>query len=87
LPGTVRAAGATGRLTLRADSGFYTRSVVAACARAEVNFSITARTSPKLKGRDRRHRRDRLDRDSVLVSDPGAVHRRRRGDPVHDLRG
>jgi hypothetical protein len=45
----VRAAGATGRLTLRADSGFYTRSVVAACARAGAAFSITARSSPKLK--------------------------------------
>jgi hypothetical protein len=39
----VRAAGATGPLVLRADSGFYTRNVVDACIRADVRFSITAK--------------------------------------------
>jgi Transposase DDE domain group 1 len=39
----VRAAGATGQLTVRADSGFYTRKVVDACRRAGVRFSITAK--------------------------------------------
>lgn len=39
----VRAAGATGPLTLRADSGFYARKVVDACRRADVRFSITVK--------------------------------------------
>ncbi len=39
----VRAAGASGQLTLRADSGFYSRAVLTACRRAGVRFSITAR--------------------------------------------
>jgi hypothetical protein len=41
--GRARAAGATGQLTVRADSGFYTRKVVDACRRAGVRFSITAK--------------------------------------------
>jgi len=39
----VRHAGATGQLTLRADSGFYSHSVVAMCRKLEVRFSITIR--------------------------------------------
>jgi hypothetical protein len=35
--------GATGPITLRADSGFYTRNVVDACRAADVRFSITVR--------------------------------------------
>jgi hypothetical protein len=45
----VRAAGAGGQLTLRADSGFYARDVVAACRRADVRFSITVRQNVKLR--------------------------------------
>jgi Transposase DDE domain group 1 len=41
--GRVRAAGASANLVLRADSGFYSRNVVEACAKAEVRFSITAK--------------------------------------------
>jgi hypothetical protein len=41
--GRVRAAGATGPLVLRADSGFYNRGVVEACGRSKVSFSITAK--------------------------------------------
>jgi hypothetical protein len=44
----VRDAGATGKLTLRADSGFYTGSVVSACRRHKVAFSITARNNPAI---------------------------------------
>jgi catechol 2,3-dioxygenase-like lactoylglutathione lyase family enzyme len=44
-----RAAGATGQLTLRADSGFYNNKVVAACQRAGVRFSITAKMSASLR--------------------------------------
>lgn len=39
----VRDAGATGQLTLRADSGFYSRAVLTACRNANVRFSVTAR--------------------------------------------
>jgi hypothetical protein len=44
----VRAAGAAGPLTLRADSGFYTGAVAAACRKAGVRFSITTKMSPAL---------------------------------------
>ena len=46
----VRAAGATGPLTLRADSGFYSGAITAASRRAGVPYSITA----KLKKRGTR---------------------------------
>lgn len=41
--GRVRGAGATGELTVRADSGFYAHDVVAVCRTMNVRFSITAR--------------------------------------------
>ncbi len=41
--GRVRAAGAAGELTMRADSGFYAHAVVATCRAMDVRFSITAR--------------------------------------------
>jgi len=41
--GRVRSAGATGELTMRADSGFYAAEVVAVCRRMGVRFSITVR--------------------------------------------
>ena len=41
--GRVRSAGATGQLTMRADSGFYAAEVVAVCRRMDVRFSITLR--------------------------------------------
>jgi hypothetical protein len=44
----VRDAGAAGPLTLRADSGFYSGSVVSACRRHNVAFSITARKNPAI---------------------------------------
>jgi Transposase DDE domain group 1 len=47
--GRVRAAGATGPLTLRADSGFYNRTVVAACQRHGVRFSITAKLTKAVR--------------------------------------
>ena len=39
----VRYAGATGELTMRADSGFYTHAIVAACRDKSVRYSITVR--------------------------------------------
>jgi hypothetical protein len=44
--GRVRSAGATGQLTVRADSGFYAHAVVAVCRAMGVRFSITIRQSP-----------------------------------------
>jgi len=44
--GRVRQAGASGQLTVRADSGFYGHAVVAVCRRMDVRFSITIRLSP-----------------------------------------
>jgi hypothetical protein len=41
--GRVRYAGATGQLTMRADSGFYAHAVVAVCRASGVRFSITVR--------------------------------------------
>ena len=45
----VRYAGATGQLTVRADSGFYTHDIVAVCRKAKVRFSITARQHQSLR--------------------------------------
>lgn len=44
--GRVRQAGASGQLTVRADSGFYAHGVVKACRTMKVRFSITIRQSP-----------------------------------------
>ena len=44
----VRYAGAAGPLTMRADSGFYTHPMVAACRKMKVCFSITVRQHPQL---------------------------------------
>jgi hypothetical protein len=41
--GRVRHAGATGQLTVRADSGFYAHAVVAVCRSMKARFSITVR--------------------------------------------
>ena len=47
--GRVRYAGASGRLTLRADSGFYTHSVVSVCRKLDLRFSITIRQHKGLR--------------------------------------
>jgi hypothetical protein len=47
--GRIRAAGATGALTMRADSGFYSKKVVGSCQAADVRFSITVRQNPALR--------------------------------------
>jgi Transposase DDE domain group 1 len=43
LAGRLRRAGASGQLTLRADSGFWSAKVLAACRRHGIRFSITVR--------------------------------------------
>ena len=45
----MRYAGANGRLTLRADSGFYTHGVVSVCRKMDVRFSITIRQHKSLR--------------------------------------
>ncbi|MCY4392907.1 MAG: transposase [Chloroflexi bacterium] len=47
--GRVRAARASGPLTLRADSGFYSHAVVDACWAMDVRFSVTVRLQPQLR--------------------------------------
>ena len=47
--GRVRYAGAKGQLTVRADSGFYTHSIVAVCRKMKVRFSITVRQHQSLR--------------------------------------
>ena len=47
--GRVRYAGATGQLTVRADSGFYTHAIVAVCRKLDVRFSITVRQHASLR--------------------------------------
>ena len=47
--GRVRHGGASGQLTVRADSGFYTHAVVAVCRRMDVRFSITIRQRASLR--------------------------------------
>lgn len=45
----VRGAGAGGKLTLRADSGFCSRATVGACERSGVEYSITVKSSKGLR--------------------------------------
>jgi len=47
--GRVRDAGATGQLTVRADSGFYAHAVVAAARKRTVRFSITVRQHASIR--------------------------------------
>ena len=47
--GRVRYAGASGRLTLRADSGFYAHAIVAVCRKINVRYSITIRQHKSLQ--------------------------------------
>ena len=47
--GRVRYAGASGPLTVRADSGLYTHAVVAVCRNMDVRFSITVRQHKSLR--------------------------------------
>ena len=47
--GRVRYAGASGQLTVRADSGFYAHALVAVCRNMDVRFSITIRQHQSLR--------------------------------------
>jgi Transposase DDE domain group 1 len=45
----VRDAGATGALTVRADSAFYSRAFVRACRAHDARFSVTVKLSPAIR--------------------------------------
>ncbi len=45
----VRAAGATGELTVRADSAFYSKAVLSTAVKFDVRFSVTARQDKKIR--------------------------------------
>ncbi len=45
----VRHAGATGQLTVRADSAFYSKTMIATAAKFDVRFSITARQDKPIR--------------------------------------
>jgi len=47
--GAARAAGCTGTIVTRADSGFYNAAFTAACRRAGAYFSVTARMDPAVQ--------------------------------------
>ena len=47
--GRVRYGGATGQLTVRADSGFYAHAIVAVCREMDVRYSITIRQHARLR--------------------------------------
>ena len=55
--GRVRYAGAKGQITVRADSGFYTHSIVALCRKMKVRFSITVLPAPEPAQSHRGHTR------------------------------
>ena len=84
--GRVRYGGARGQLTVRADSGFYAHTVVAACREMDVRFSITIRAARQPAGSDRGDTRGGLDSHSLL---DGRRRRCRRDDlhPVPDQAG
>ena len=45
----VRGAGVTGQLTVRADSAFYSKAVLATAAKFDVRFSVTARQDKRVR--------------------------------------
>jgi DDE family transposase len=49
LAGRVRRAGASGQLVLRADSGFWSAKVLAACRRHHIRFSVTVRQTATVR--------------------------------------
>jgi hypothetical protein len=46
---TARACGASGEIVVRADSAFYAKTVIAACRRRQVRFSVTTRIDAKIR--------------------------------------
>ncbi len=49
LAGRLRRARASGQLTMRADSGFWSAKVLQACRRHRIRFSVTVRQTPQVR--------------------------------------
>lgn len=81
----VRHAGAGGQLTVRANSAFYSKAVLATAAKFDVRFSVTGRQDTRSAG-DRHDRGVGVVADPVLAFHSGGPRRRHRRDPVHRLR-
>jgi hypothetical protein len=74
----LRDAGASGPLTVRADSAFYSRAMLTTAAKFDVRFPGHRPAGQANQGRDRGDPRRRLDPDPILALDPGGLRRRRR---------
>lgn len=46
---TARSCGASGQIVVRADSAFYTKTVISRCRRRDVRFSVTTRIDAKIR--------------------------------------
>jgi hypothetical protein len=46
---TARSCGAAGQIVVRADSAFYTKTVITGCRRRDVRFSVTTRIDAKIR--------------------------------------
>lgn len=46
---TARSCGASGQIVVRADSAFYTKTVITTCRRRDVRFSVTTRIDAKIR--------------------------------------
>jgi hypothetical protein len=46
---TARSCGASGEIVVRADSAFYTKTVISCCRRRDVRFSVTCRIDAKIR--------------------------------------
>ena len=81
----VRGAGASGQLTVCADSAFYSRAVRhrGQARRGVLGHRLAGQEDP---GRDRGHRGVRLGADPVLVVLPASLRRRRRREDLHRVR-
>ena len=74
----VRDAGASGQLTVRADSGFYNHAVVAVCRKQDLRFSVTIiRQQPNVRTADRGDTGSGLDADPVLAARAAPMSPRR----------
>ena len=74
----VRRAGATGELTVRVDSGFWSNDTIAALNRLDVRYTMAVRCGTKgIAARHRRDRRERLGRDRLHPRRPSPSRRLR----------
>ena len=78
---TARAAGVTGKVMVRADSGYYRRDVIAAAVTGKAWFSVTVRMNPLSPGRSRRSPRRRGPRSGTREG--SGTSRSNGGSPKH----